>query len=90
LVAQQWRIHFSRRQNSLASCPPSVYLGGAQAVESSWLPAFVQRLGELGWVEGRNVRIEEEVVPGNCNQMTGDGETVTPLLPEPDVWTVMA
>jgi putative ABC transport system substrate-binding protein len=34
------------------------YLGGAQAVESSWLPAFVQRLGELGWVEGRNVSIE--------------------------------
>jgi hypothetical protein len=23
-----------------------------------------------------------EVLPGNCNQMTGDGETVTPLLPE--------
>jgi hypothetical protein len=24
------------------------------------------------------------------NQMTGDGETVTPLLPEPGVWTGMA
>lgn len=32
----------------------------------------------------------EEVLPGNCNQMTGDGETVTPLLPEPGVWTGMA
>ena len=32
----------------------------------------------------------EEVSPGNCNQMTGDGETVTPLLPEPGVWTGMA
>jgi hypothetical protein len=31
-----------------------------------------------------------EVLPGNCNQMTGDGETVTPLLPEPGVWTGMA
>src|SRR5215469_1229649 len=30
------------------------------------------------------------VLPGNCNQMTGDGETVTPLLPEPGVWTGMA
>jgi hypothetical protein len=36
-------------------------------------------------VEGR-----EEVLPGNCNQMIGDGETVTPLLPEPGVWTGMA
>jgi hypothetical protein len=26
----------------------------------------------------------------NCNQMTGDGEMVTPLLPEPGVWTGMA
>jgi len=32
----------------------------------------------------------EEVLPGNCNQMTGDGETVTPSLPEPGVWTGMA
>jgi hypothetical protein len=32
----------------------------------------------------------EGVLPGNCNQMTGDGETVTPSLPEPGVWTGMA
>lgn len=32
----------------------------------------------------------EELLPSNCNQMTGDGETVTPLLPEPGVWTGMA
>ena len=32
----------------------------------------------------------KEVLPGNCNQMTGDGETVTPSLPEPGVWTGMA
>ena len=32
----------------------------------------------------------EEVLPGNCNHMMGDGETVTPLLPEPGVWTGMA
>jgi hypothetical protein len=31
----------------------------------------------------------KEVLP-NCNQMTGDGETVTPSLPEPGVWTGMA
>jgi putative ABC transport system substrate-binding protein len=36
--------------------PTIGYLGGAQA--SEWLPAFVHRLGELGWVEGRNVTIE--------------------------------
>jgi hypothetical protein len=37
----------------------------------------------MGGTKGR------EVLPGNCNQMTGDGETVTPLLPEPGVWTGM-
>src|SRR5271169_4955331 len=38
---------------------PSIgYLGTAPAIESKWLVAFVQRLGELGWVEGRTVVIE--------------------------------
>ena len=32
----------------------------------------------------------KEVPPGNCNDMAGDGETVTPSLPEPGVWTGMA
>jgi putative ABC transport system substrate-binding protein len=35
------------------------FLGPASpAVANPWLGAFVQRLGELGWVEGRNVTIE--------------------------------
>jgi putative ABC transport system substrate-binding protein len=35
------------------------FLGAATpAVASQWLATFVQRLGELGWVEGRNVAIE--------------------------------
>jgi hypothetical protein len=31
-----------------------------------------------------------EVHGVNCNKMAGDGETVTPSLPEPGVWTGMA
>jgi putative ABC transport system substrate-binding protein len=38
--------------------PTIGYLGGAESVESDWLGAFVRRLGELGWVEGRTVTIE--------------------------------
>src|SRR5262249_49365287 len=35
------------------------FLGAATpAVASQWLVTFVQRLGELGWVDGRNVTIE--------------------------------
>jgi putative ABC transport system substrate-binding protein len=35
------------------------FLGAATpAVASQWLAAFVQRMGELGWVDGRNVMIE--------------------------------
>jgi hypothetical protein len=30
---------------------------------------------------------EKEVSPSNCNKTAGDGETVTPSLPEPGVWT---
>ncbi len=39
--------------------PTIGYLGGAaSSPESVWLAAFVQRLGELGWLEGRTVSIQ--------------------------------
>jgi putative ABC transport system substrate-binding protein len=39
--------------------PTIGFLGtGAAAVWSSWVAAFVQRLHELGWIEGRTIAIE--------------------------------
>jgi putative tryptophan/tyrosine transport system substrate-binding protein len=39
--------------------PTVGFLGGASAlVESQWAAAFVQRLHELGWTEGRTIAIE--------------------------------
>jgi len=39
--------------------PTIGYLGGSTAVATSrWVPAFVQRLRDLGWIEGRTVAIE--------------------------------
>jgi putative ABC transport system substrate-binding protein len=42
-----------------AAKPPMIgFLGASErAVVRSWTDAFVQRLGELGWVDGRNVMI---------------------------------
>jgi len=41
------------------------FLGGATAaVWSPWTAAFVQRLRELGWVEGRNIRIDTRWAEG--------------------------
>jgi putative tryptophan/tyrosine transport system substrate-binding protein len=39
--------------------PPTIgFLGADAAVFSPWTAAFVSRLRELGWVEGRTVTIE--------------------------------
>lgn len=51
-------------------------LGGATATaQSQWTGAFVKRLGELGWVEGRNVTIEYRW--GN-----GDASRTPPIIAE--------
>jgi putative ABC transport system substrate-binding protein len=47
------------RAQQPAAMPTIGFLGAATpAVASPWLATFVQRLRELGWVEGRNVAIE--------------------------------
>src|SRR5215470_14366874 len=40
--------------------PPTIgFLGqSTRAAATEWTAAFVQRLGELGWIEGRTVAIE--------------------------------
>jgi putative ABC transport system substrate-binding protein len=44
-------------------------LGGATAsAQAQWTAAFVQRLGELGWVEGQTVAIEYRWVDGDFNR----------------------
>src|SRR5262245_61430194 len=38
--------------------PTIGFLGSDAAAWSSWTAAFVQRLRELGWIEGRTIAIE--------------------------------
>jgi putative tryptophan/tyrosine transport system substrate-binding protein len=47
------------RAQQAGKLPTIGFLGaGSAATWGTWIAAFVQRLGELGWIEGRNVAIE--------------------------------
>jgi putative ABC transport system substrate-binding protein len=47
------------RAQQAARLPTIGYMGaGSQATWSTWTAAFVQRMRELGWIEGRTVTIE--------------------------------
>ena len=55
-VAVAWPLAARAQQPAM---PVIGFLGAATpAVASQWLTVFARRLGELGWVEGRNVTIE--------------------------------
>ena len=43
---------------------------GSAAAQSQWTAAFVQRMRELGWVEGRNLAIEYRWAEGNTERLT--------------------
>ena len=54
--AAAWPLAARAQQRAL---PVIGFLGGSTAAaQSQWTSAFVQRLRELGWTEGRNVAIE--------------------------------
>src|SRR5919204_3051496 len=55
--AAVWPLGVSAQQG--AKRPTIGFLGAASpAGWATWTAAFVQRLGELGWIEGRTVAIE--------------------------------
>lgn len=43
-------------------------VAGSQASHGAWVTAFAQRLSELGWADGRNVRIEYKWAAGDVQK----------------------
>jgi hypothetical protein len=55
--ATAWPL--SARAQQAGKLPTIGYLGGGGPTsQRAWVDAFVQRLRELGWIEGRTVAIE--------------------------------
>jgi putative ABC transport system substrate-binding protein len=58
-AAASWTMPASAQQSSNYKSLTIGFMGSAtQSAWSTWTNAFVQRLGEHGWVEGRNISIE--------------------------------
>ena len=55
-AAAVWPL--AARAQQAAKLPTIGFLGGDTTTYISWTPAFVERLSELGWIEGRTVAIE--------------------------------
>src|SRR5262245_14557516 len=55
-AAAAWPL--SARAQQQPKIPTVGFLGSDAAAWSSWTAAFVQRLRELGWIEGRTIAIE--------------------------------
>src|SRR6266478_1802081 len=68
-VAAAWPL--AARAQQPAKLPTIGYMGpNTPSVDSYRLPAFVQRIGELGWVEGRTVTIEYRWAEGRSERFT--------------------
>ena len=67
--------HGTRAQQA-PKLPTIGFLGAASPeVASQWMAAFVKRLGELGWIEGRTVAIEyrwAEARPGRYSEIAAE------------------
>src|SRR5262245_49504784 len=69
-AAAAWPIGASAQQ--AAKLPTIGFLGAATAsARSQWVAAFVQRLHELGWIEGRTVAIEYRWAEGRYDRLPG-------------------
>src|SRR5262245_3458508 len=68
-AAAAWPV--AARAQQAAKIPRIGYLGGATpSSQGKWVAAFVQRLRELGWIEGRTVAIEYRWADGRFERFT--------------------
>ena len=68
-AAVSWPL--AARAQQPGKLPTIGYLGsGTPATQSAWVAAFVQRLRELGWIEGRTVAIEYRWAEGRDERFT--------------------
>jgi putative tryptophan/tyrosine transport system substrate-binding protein len=62
---------FAARAQQPAKLPTIGFMGAANSSSyGQWVAAFVQRLRELGWIEGRTVAIEYRWAEGNPERFT--------------------
>ena len=60
---------FTARAQQLEKLPIIAYLGsGTSVTQSPWVAVFVQRLHELGWIEGRTVTIQVRWAEGRSER----------------------
>src|SRR5262245_20881280 len=68
-AAAAWPL--AARAQPVGKLPTIGFFGGASAsVWSPWTAAFVQRLRERGWIEGRSVAIEYRWAEGSSKRAT--------------------
>jgi putative ABC transport system substrate-binding protein len=59
------------RAQQRAQLPTIGFLGASTpAIAGQWVSAFVQRLRELGWIEGRTIAIEYRWAEGRSSRAT--------------------
>jgi putative ABC transport system substrate-binding protein len=66
-AAAAWPL--AARAQQAGRLPTIGYLGaGASTAESPWTAAFMQRLRELGWIEGRTIAVETRWAEGRSDR----------------------
>src|SRR5262245_16240673 len=66
-AAAAWPL--AARAQQTARLPTIGYLGsGTPAAHGHWVAALVQRLRELGWIEGRNLTIDYRWAEGSSDR----------------------
>ena len=66
-MAAAWPL--ATRAQQPGKVPTIVVLGPNVAMWGTWTPAFTRRLGELGWIEGRNIAIEYRWSEGHAERV---------------------
>ena len=80
-AAVAWPFLVSAQGNAIRRLAVVMNYAETDPEAKRFLAAFTEKLAELGWIDGGNLRMDVRWAPGNVDRMRAFAKELSPIIP---------